>query len=63
MVEITVASRRTRRDDTVTRQFHDVVLARVHMGDGTFSDCFEVIQGLRQGRVLSPLHMFFAEAL
>ena len=39
----------------VIRQFHDGMQARVRMDDGELSDWFEVTQGLRQRRVLSPL--------
>ena len=48
----------------VVRQFHDGMQAQVRMDDGELSDWFEITQGLRQGRVLSPLlfKIFFAAA-
>ncbi|CAB1119068.1 unnamed protein product [Ectocarpus sp. CCAP 1310/34] len=49
----------------VIRQFHDGMQARVRMDDGELSEWSEVTQGLRRGRVLSPLllNIFFAAAL
>ena len=49
----------------VIRQFDDVMRARVRMDGGKLSEWFEVTQGLRQGRVLSPLlfNIFFAAVM
>ena len=49
----------------VIRQFHDGMQARVRMDDGELSDWFEVTQGLRQRRVLSPLlfNIFFTAVI
>ena len=40
---------------TVIRQFHEGMRTRVRTDDGEPSEWFDVTQGLRQGRVLSPL--------
>ena len=49
----------------VIRRFHDDIRARVHMVDGELLEWFEVTQGLRQGRVLSPLvlNIFFVAVM
>ena len=49
----------------VIRQFHDGMGACVRNDGGRCSEWSEVAQGLRQGRVLSPLlfNMFFAAIL
>ena len=50
---------------TVIRQFHEGMRARVLTDNGEHSEWFDVTQGLRQGRVLSPLllNVFFATAI
>lgn len=49
---------------TVTPHIQNGMLAGVRMDDGSFSDWFEGTQGLRQGRVMSPLlFSIFAAAL
>ena len=50
---------------TIIRQFHEGMRARVRTDDGEQSEWFGVTQGLRQGRVLSPLifDVFFAVAI
>ena len=50
---------------TNIRQFHEGMRARVRTDDGEQSEWFDVIQGLRQGCVLSPLffNVFFAAAI
>ena len=50
---------------TIIRQFHEGMRARVRTDDGEQSEWSDVIQGLRQGCVLSPLlfNVFFAAAI
>ena len=47
---------------TVIRQFHNGMRACVRTDDGEHSESLDVMQGLRQGRVLLPLlfNVFFA---
>ena len=49
----------------VIRQFHVEMRARVQLDDDVCSDWFEMVQGLRQGCVPSPLlfNIFFADVL